>query len=145
MIFLKFVKDRAKLVNNEFGEDLVLNFSREKKRVNERARRAIPKINSFTTTAEPGQIGNQDGKKIFGVSRKCPACSGQLGLWKCERFKTLSYGDREKLALSKRLCLKRLNAGHFIDRCPKETFRCQVQGFVEDHNTPLRPEPREQV
>ena len=131
---------------NEFGEDLVLSSSREKKRVNERGRRSIPKLNAFTTKAEPGRIGNQDGsKKSFGPSRKCPACSGQHGLWKCERFKRLPYGDREKLALSKRLCFKCLNGGHFKDRCPKETFKCQVQGCVEDHNTLLHPDPYEQV
>jgi len=143
---LKFVKDRAKLVNNEFGEDLFLSSLREKKRVNERGGRSIPKINSFTTEAEPGLIGNQDGtKKVFGPRRKCPACSGQHGLWKCERFKKLSYGDREKLALSKRLCFKCPNGGHFKDCCPKETFKCQVQGCVEDHNTLLHPDPNEQV
>ena len=144
--FLKFVKDRAKLVNNEFGEDLVLNSSREKRRVNERGGRSIPKINSFTTKAEPDQIANQNGtKKVFGPSWKCPACSGQHGLWKCEKFRRLSYEDREKLALNKRLCFKCLNAGHFKDRCPKETFKCQVQGCVGDHNTLLHPDPREQV
>ena len=37
------------------------------------------------------------------------------------------------------------NAGHFKDRCPKETFKCQVQGCVEDYNTLLHPDPREQV
>ena len=143
--FLKFVKDRAKLVNNEFGEDLVLNFSREKKRVNERVGKSISKINSFTTKADPGQIGNQDAKKkTFGGSRKCPACLGQHGLWTCERFKKLSFGDREKLALNKKLCFKCLNAGHFKDRCPKET-KCQVQGCVEDHNTLLHPDPKEQM
>ena len=73
-------------MNNEFGEDLVLSSSREKKRVNERGGRSIPKLNAFTTKAEPGRIGNQDGsKKSFGPSRKCPACSGQHGLWKCEK------------------------------------------------------------
>ena len=119
--FFKFVQDRAKLVNDEFGEDLVLSSSREKKRVSERGGR------SLTTKAEPGPIGNQDGtKKVFGPSRKCPACSGQHGLWKCERFKKLPYGDREKLELSKRLCFKCLYGGHFKDRCPKETFKCQV-------------------
>ena len=144
--FLKFVKDRAKLVNNEFGEDLVLSSSREKKRVHERGGRSIPKLNAFTTKAEPGQIGNQDGsKKSFSPSWKCPACSGQHGLWKCEKFKRLPYGDREKLALSKRLCFKCLNGGHFKDRCPKETFKCQVQGCVGDHNTLLHPDPNEQV
>ena len=59
--FLRFVKDRAKLINNEFGEDLVQSFSREKKGVNERGGRSILKINSFTTKAEPCQIGNQGG------------------------------------------------------------------------------------
>ena len=144
--FLKFVKDRAKLVNNELGEDLVLSSSKEKKTVSERGGRSRPKRNSFTTKAEPGPIRNQhDTKKVFGPSRKCPACSGQHGLWKCERFKKLPYGEREKLALNKRLCFKCLNGGHFKDRCPKETFKCQVRGCVEDHNTLLHSDPNEQV
>ena len=45
------------------------------------------------------------------------------------------------MALSKRLCFKCLNEGHFKDRCPKVTFKCQVQG----HNTLLHPDPNEQV
>ena len=144
--FLKFVKERAKLVNNEFGEDHVLSSSREKKRVSERGGRSIPKINSFTIKAEPGLIRNQDGtKKVFGPSRKCSACSGQLALWKFERFKKLPYGVREKLALRKRLRFKCLNGGHCKGYCPKETFKCQVQGCVEDHNTLLHPKPNEQV
>ena len=43
--------------------------------------------------------------------------------------------------LNKRLCFKCLGGGHFKDRCPKETFKCQVQGCVEDHNTLLHPTP----
>lgn len=50
-------------MNNEFAEDLVLSSSRVKKRVNERGGRSIPKTTSFTTKAEPGLIGNQDGTK----------------------------------------------------------------------------------
>ena len=53
--------------------------------------------------------------------------------------------EREKLALSKRLCFKCLNGGHFKDRCPKVTFKCQVQDCVEDHDTLLHPDPNEQV
>ena len=49
------------------------------------------------------------------------------------------------MALSKRLCFKCLNGGHFKDRCPKETLKCQVQGCVEDHNTLFHPDPNEQV
>ena len=50
---MKFVEHKAKLVNNEFGEDLVVSSSREKKRVSERGGRSTPKINSFTTKAQP--------------------------------------------------------------------------------------------
>ena len=49
------------------------------------------------------------------------------------------------MALSKRLCFKCLNGGHFKDRCPKEAFKCQVRGCVEDHNTLLHPTPRHQT
>lgn len=56
--FLKFVKDRVKFVNNEFGEDFVLSFLREKKRVNERGGRFILKLNVFIIKVEFGWIGN---------------------------------------------------------------------------------------
>ena len=49
------------------------------------------------------------------------------------------------MALSNRLCFKCLNGGHFKDHCPKEIFKCQVRGCVEDHNTLLHPDPNEQV
>ena len=49
--------------------------------------------------------------------------------------------DRVKTVLSKRLCFKCLDGRHFKDRCPEETFKCQVQGCVEDHNTLLHPTP----
>lgn len=104
------------------------------------------KMTLFTTKVGPGQNGNQNGtRKTFSASRKCPACSGQRGLRKCDKFKKLSYADREKSVLSKRPCFKCLNGEHFKDRCPKETFKCQVQGCVENNNTLLHPTPREQV
>ena len=71
-------------------------------------------------------------------------CLGQHGLWKCEKFKGLSIGERGKFVLSKRLCFKCLNGGHFKDRCPKGAFKCQVQGCAEDHNILLHPTPRVQ-
>ena len=49
------------------------------------------------------------------------------------------------MALSKRLCFKCLNGGHFKDRCPKEAFKCHVRSCVEDHNTLLHPTPRDQT
>ena len=66
--------------------------------------------------------------------------SMDFGSVKGLRSYPIPYGEREKLALN-----KRLNGGHFMDRCPKETFKCQVLGCVEDHNTLLHPDPNEQV
>lgn len=63
------------------------------------------------------------------------------GLWRCEKFRDLSSRDRVKTVLNKKLCFKCLGGGHFKDRCPRETFKCQVQGCVEDHNTLLHPTP----
>ena len=130
-------------MNNEFGRDLVPNSSWEKKRLDEEEGRSVSKITSFTTKVGPGQNGNQNGtRKTFSASRKCLACLGQHGLWKCDKFKKLSDTDREKLVRSKRLCFKCLNGGHFKGHCPKETFKCQVQGSDEDHNTLLHPTPK---
>lgn len=42
--FLKFVKVRVKFVNNEFGEDFVVSFLREKKRNGEKVEKLLLKL-----------------------------------------------------------------------------------------------------
>ena len=131
---LKFVKHRAKLVNNEFG-DLIVSPESEEKRG-----RTLTRMTTLPTNVDPDHSEEQSSaRREIGTNRSCPVCSGQHGLWRCEKFRDLSNRDRVKTVLSKRLCFKCLGGGHFKDRCPKETFKCQVQGCVEDHNTLLHP------
>ena len=135
-VLLKFVKHRAKLVNNEFG-DLIASPESEEKRG-----RTLTRMTTLATNVDPDHSEEQSSaRKEIGTNRSCPVCSGQHGLWRCEKFRDLSSRDRVKTVLNKRLCFKCLGGGHFKDHCPKETFKCQVQGCVEDHNTLLHPTP----
>ena len=99
-------------------------------------------MTTLATNVDPDHSEEQSSaRKEIGTNRSCPVCSGQHGLWRCEKFRDLSSRDRVKTVLNKRLCFKCLGGGHFKDHCPKETFKCQVQGCVEDHNTLLHPTP----
>ena len=99
-------------------------------------------MTTLATNVDPDHSEEQSSaRKEIGTNRSCPVCSGQHGLWRCEKFRDLSSRDRVKTVLNKRLCFKCLGGGHFKDLCPKETFKCQVQGCVEDHNTLLHPTP----
>ena len=99
-------------------------------------------MTTLATNVDPDHSEEQSSaRKEIGTNRSCPVCSGQHGLWRCEKFRDLSSLDRVKTVLNKRLCFKCLGGGHFKDHCAKETFKCQVQGCVEDHNTLLYPTP----
>ena len=127
--FLKFVKDRANLVNIEFGEDLVVSPSKERRGSEQMRVRSLSRATTLVAKFKPDPSKRWSGAKAeTSVSRNCPACLGQHGLWKCEKFKGLSIGERGQIVLSKRLCFKCLNGGHFKDRCPKGAFKFQVQG-----------------
>ena len=125
------MKHRAKLVNNEFG-NLIASPESEEKRW-----RTLTRMTALATNVDPDHSEEQSSaRREIGTNRSCPVCSGQHGLWRCEKFRDLSSRDRVKAVLNKSLCFKCLGGGNFKDRCPKETFKCQVQGCVEDHNTP---------
>ena len=143
--FLKFVKTRARLVNNEFGEDLLSSISREKKKSDEKSSHPVSRVVTMATGLPQGQNSGKKGRgdTASGLSI-CVACFGSHGLWKCEKFKKLSYADRNKLSLDNKLCFKCLSKGHFRDKCPKVTFKCQVQGCNKDtHHTLLHPSPKD--
>ena len=57
--FLKFLKERAALVNNEFGDDLTPSPSKEKENARQRDQRArAPKMITSLTTGVSGQQRN---------------------------------------------------------------------------------------
>ncbi|XP_022803018.1 uncharacterized protein LOC111340435 [Stylophora pistillata] len=143
--FLQFLKQRATLVNNEFGEDLNFSPSRDKEKgKGTDGRNRTP--HKFTTMAigahddrSPQHKGSQG---MNGARPGCPLCSNQHGVWRCGKFKGLPYPDKMKIVQENSLCIKCLNGGHYARICPKTNFKCQKEGCNKEHNTStLHPHP----
>ena len=136
--FLQFVKARARLVNNEFAEDLcaISTKSKEKGKGSGVTGRYVPKSSTLTAGMKGTQRENTDSKPM-GI--KCLFCSGIHRIWKCTAFMKSSYLDRRKFVQDHHLCMKCLSKGHFLRTCPKVHFRCQEKGCTKEHHTLLHP------
>ena len=99
--YAKSIKDRAKLVDNKFRQDMNSVFARDtnmwKKRVNSDG--TSPQLETFAT----GHCLNSRGQSgILNAQIVCFICSGQHEVWnKC------------------------LEKGHIAKHCPKVNFKCQ--------------------
>ena len=120
--FVSFVKQRAKLVDNEFGKDLSNDSPKEKGR-NQKKEKAG--FTTFATGIKPSANKTQN----------CVVCSNQHGLWKCEKFKNMSYEQKCEAVQHYKLCNKCLSAGHFAKSCPRVHFKCQVPECGKEHHT----------
>ena len=135
--FLKFLKNRAKLVNNEFGEDLT---TKSKERVNVKQKDLWGRPPSRVTSLATGVRGQQGNLHRMNPARPvCVVCRGHHGVWRCDKFKNQSHQDKWKVEQEQNLCLKCLQVGHFARTCPKTRFRCQVEGCNKDLNTLMHP------
>ena len=136
--FLQFVKARAKLVNNEFAEDLCAGTTNSKKRGKGPGvtGRYVQKSSTLMAGMQKTQQEKQDSKP---VSVQCLFCSGTHRIWKCTAFMKLTYPDRKKFVQDHHLCMKCLSKGHFLRTCPKVHFRCQEKGCTKEHHTFLHP------
>ena len=135
--FLKFLMDRAKLVNNEFGEQLTTS-SKEKLNMKQKDLWGRPpsRVTSLATGVR-GQHGNL--RRMNQARPVCVVCRGHHGVWRCDKFKNQSHQDKWKVVQEQNLCLKCLQVSHFARTCPKTRFRCQVEGCNKDHNTLMHP------
>ena len=115
--FLQHLKDRAALVNNEFGEDLTAGPSKER---------------DSTKRKDPQGRGAQKWTSLFG------GVQGQKGAGKNQ-----PHQDKWKVVRDQNLCIKCLQSGHFARDCPKTQFKCRVDGCNRDHNTLLHPRPED--
>ena len=87
----KFVKHRAKLVNNQFG-DLIASPESEEKRG-----RTLTRMTTLATNFDHDHSEEQSSaRREIGTNRSCPVCSGEHRLWRCEKFRDLSSRDRVK-------------------------------------------------
>ena len=131
--FLQFVKRRATLVNNEFGEDLISSI-REKSGSMKGKDSQVRVYQRYTSLA----VGSRE-KRSTTTQFKCFMCSGLHRIWKCDKFKKLTYEEKRKFVQRNLLCFKCLCAGHYARECPKIEFKCRIEGCNKEHHTLLHP------
>ncbi|XP_046862829.1 uncharacterized protein LOC124456428 [Xenia sp. Carnegie-2017] len=139
--FLLFVKKRAKLVNNEFGEDLCSGVVRKDggKRL-EGKKGPSARTSSFAAGAykrENGRDGNFKERRTSNM--KCLICQEGHRIWKCDKFKKLPYHEKMKFVQEHEFCFRCLTRGHYARSCPKTDLKCRVEGCGKGHNTLLHP------
>ena len=144
--FVTFVKERAKLVDNEFGRDMVPGSLKEtpsrRNRVNQSGN--FPGLSSFVAGTGPtNQSDNVRGLNFVDARAACLVCSKQHDIWKCSKFKGLTYEEKWRVVRSGGLCNKCLEKGHISKECPKVNFKCQRLGCGGNHHTLMhRPTTR---
>ena len=107
--FFEHFKDRAALVNNEFGEDLTASISTERDSVKRKDPQGAQKWMSLFG----GVQGQKGGAKQNQRLPACSVCHGQHGMWKCDKFKNHPHQDKWKVVWEQNLCMKCLQSGHF--------------------------------
>lgn len=125
---VKFVNSRAKLVNNEFGNDM-----NRGKSARPFEKRVTKGISSFSTGASSQQFRPRNEQSQG--PKKCSVCSNQHGVWRCDVFKYLDYDAKRKCVQENGLCNKCLDRGHISKNCPKTRFRSQVDNCGGEHHT----------
>jgi len=133
--FLAFIKERAKLVNNEFGEDLTVTSSKDKHKDKSRREGHAPKMSSFVTSVN----SKQEKSNTQPIKMKCLQCAGEHNIWRCDVFKELTYKQKKDVVRKHRLCMKCLCQGHFMNACGKKDFKCRIEVCNELHHTLLHP------
>ena len=136
--FARFIKERAKLVDNEFGQDMKSVFAIEtnmrKKKVNSDG--TSPQLQTFANSLNSrGRSGTLNAQVV------CLVCLRQHEVWKCELFKGLPHEDKRKVVQRGGLCNKCLAKGHIAKDCPKLNFKCQHSGCGGGHHTSMHRNP----
>ncbi len=136
--FRKFIQRRAKLVNNEFGSDMVHSASRPKGNRNERdGKRKDEGNNPNRISSFAAGSGGEHNRRSPRLN--CEVCSEPHRIWKCDNFKQLELNEKRKIVLRKGLCNKCLDRGHIAKNCPKTNFKCRVGECGAQHHTLLHP------
>ncbi len=92
------------------------------------------------------EANNRDKNRETQYSKvhKCPMCSGNHILPRCNRFQKESVEGRIKFARKSGLCFNCLLQGHMVKSCPKSSF-CKVTGCEVKHSTYLHSKPNVSV
>ena len=73
-------------------------------------------------------------------SKKCKECSGQHGLWGCQRFKNVAVYSRWEVAKKHKLCFRCLSDGNSGESCLRGRM-CNLNGCRSFHHRLLHEDP----
>ena len=127
-------------MDNEFGYDMNSGPSKETILGRSRGNQSKPPLHSSTFLTGTGsssgrQNENKRGLDFVKKQAPCLVCSERHEIWKCERFKGFTYGEKRKVVQQGGLCNKFLVKGHIAKECPKVNFKCQKSGCGGNHHT----------
>ena len=140
--FLKFVKERAKLVNNEFGRDLSSTFAKPKLNGKDLGSNADKSSRAKYASFAANEVYQRIQVPPLN-QRTCEVCSGHHRIWKCDRFKGFDFKTKRNIVLQNGLCNRCLERGHIARTCPKTHFRCQEAQCGEPHHTLMQLHDKE--
>jgi hypothetical protein len=128
----KFVVNKAKLANTEYGRFVNVKVDSEKSkfRFSSRTQRSV---SAYQVSKTPDK-DQPDEKRNITNRMKC-VCCGKDGhsLEKCYKFQDKSYDERRKFVLEKGLCNLCLAEGHFANKCQRG-HKCIVPGCGKRHH-----------
>ena len=131
---VKFVEGRVRVMNHPIFGKLTTSKSKDQQEPKGRY--------SFGIDASSESKGRDP--RAESKPHKCPPCSGNHILPRCNRFQKESVEERIKFARKGGLCFNCLFQGHIARSCPKNSF-CKVTGCELKHSTYLHPKPNTSV
>ncbi|XP_071490096.1 uncharacterized protein [Diadema antillarum] len=126
----EFIEQSAKLASNMFGQ----NIKKSSKPAVGSGPKKGPQRMTFTTQASM----RSETSTAYPQGVKCPCCSQQHGLKKCQKFKERPFSDRIKLTRQLRLCDNCLQPSHSAVGCSAKP-QCEKAGCNRKHHTLLHP------
>ena len=135
--FLKFIQQRAKLVNNEFGTDMAHSIKPKNGKSEKGVQRREESNKGNRFSSFPTGLRSEQGDKSRQRRIRCEACSEPHRMWRCDKFKQMEVKERRGVTIRKGLCNKCLAKGHIAKNCPKTNFKCRVAECGAEHHTLL--------
>ena len=134
-----FISDAAEEVNDPVFGNLMLVQPEKSQHTSAKARldkRTIgdnrPKFTSFNARCDESVVEQSSCANYHNTVKCCVLCNQDHTLFGCDDFKKRSPEERLKFVLDKKLCINCLQAGHFANRCKRDTT-CTVAGCGRKH------------
>ena len=136
---VSFISDAAEEVNDPVFGNLMLVQPDKSQHTYAKARldkRTIggsrQQFTSFNVQCDESMVEQSPCKNYQKTMKCCVLCNQDHTLFGCDEFKKRSPEERLKFVLDKKLCINCLQAGHFANRCRRDTT-CTVTGCGRKH------------